>query len=196
MRNYSPFLFFLIFSFIIGANIGCSQNKKDPSLKDSPSTQNKINDSSNNQDGMGRNMMGRGMMNGAMGSGMMGNGMMSGQTGNNSSQQGGKWIAPASASKVKNPVAGIAAATKEGQELFNSQCVICHGPEGLGNGVAGASLSPHPANLTADSVQDQTDGAIYWKITTGNPPMASYKNVFSDRQRWDLVNYIRKLGKK
>jgi mono/diheme cytochrome c family protein len=198
MKNYSPFLFCLVFSLIMGTNIGCSQNKND-STKDSAKSQ----DSSYNQNTMGQNMRGSGMMNngrmignGMMGNGnMMGNGMMSGQ-GYNSNNQGGSWVAPKSADNLKNPVAGIVAATKKGQNIFNTQCSICHGEKGLGNGIGGASLHPHPANLTADSVQNQSDGAIFWKITTGNPPMASYKNVLSDKERWDLINYIRKLGKK
>jgi len=42
-------------------------------------------------------------------------------------------------------------------------------------------------------VQNQSDGAIYWKITNGNPPMASYKETLTEEQRWQLVNYIREL---
>jgi mono/diheme cytochrome c family protein len=208
MKNYSPFIFMVIFSLIIASNIGCSQNNKNSSSETSEKSNGTIQDSSYNQNSTGRKMMGNGRMSGSMGAGgmmangnmtgrgnMMGSGMMMNQ-GNNSNIQGGSWIAPKSAEKLKNPVAGIAEATKKGQNIFNTQCAVCHGEKGIGNGIAGASLHPHPANLTADSVQSQSDGAIYWKITTGNSPMASYKNSLSDKERWDLVNYIRKLGKK
>ena len=48
--------------------------------------------------------------------------------------------------------------------------------------------------LSAENKLDP-DGAIFWKITNGRPPMASYKLALKDSQRWQLVNYIRELGK-
>jgi mono/diheme cytochrome c family protein len=200
MKNYSLFLFLLIFSLIIGADVSCSQNNEETS-KEPVQSQNNTHDSAYNntirRDMSGNRMIGNNMKSEHMMNkgNMMGNGMMV-NMGNNSNNQGGSWIAPKSADNLKNPVAGIVAATKKGQNIFNTQCAVCHGQKGLGDGIAGASLHPHPANLTADSVQTQSDGAIYWKITTGNSPMASYKNSLSDKERWDLVNYIRKLGKK
>ena len=71
---------------------------------------------------------------------------------------------------------------------------ICHGTKGAGNGVAGASLKPKPANFTLKEIQAQSDGAIFWKITEGRTPMAAYK-MLSDTQRWQLVSYIRTLKK-
>ncbi|MGE5432139.1 MAG: c-type cytochrome [Syntrophomonadaceae bacterium] len=109
---------------------------------------------------------------------------------------GTNWAAPESADKLKNPMKGNAKATKDGKALFTTYCVSCHGNEGAGNGVAAASLVPKPKNLTAKQVQAQTDGAIYWKITTGKPPMISWQSTLSDKQRWSLVNYIRQLEKK
>ena len=109
---------------------------------------------------------------------------------------GTNWVAPKSADKVKNPLNDNAKATKDGKVLFANYCVSCHGPKGEGNGVAAASLTPRPKNLTAKQVQDQTDGALFWKITTGKPPMISWQAALSDKQRWSLVNYIRELGKK
>ncbi|MDP4176362.1 MAG: cytochrome c [Bacteroidota bacterium] len=108
---------------------------------------------------------------------------------------GTNWVAPESADKLKNPLKGNAKATKEGKSLYTTYCVSCHGNKGEGNGVASASLTPKPKNLTAKQVKDQTDGAIYWKITTGKPPMISWQSTLSDKQRWSLVNYIRALGK-
>ncbi|MGE5681610.1 MAG: c-type cytochrome [Bacillota bacterium] len=109
---------------------------------------------------------------------------------------GTNWVAPESANKLKNPLKGNSKATKDGKSLFTTYCVSCHGNKGEGNGVAAASLTPKPKNLTAKQVQDQTDGAIFWKITTGKPPMISWQSTLSDKQRWSLVNYIRELGKK
>ena len=57
-----------------------------------------------------------------------------------------------------------------------------------------AALNPKPADHTSAKVQSQTDGAIFYKITTGRLPMAPYKDVLNDTQRWQLVNYIRTLA--
>jgi mono/diheme cytochrome c family protein len=105
------------------------------------------------------------------------------------------WIAPKSADAVKNPLKGNVNATAEGKKLFNQMCAICHGNKGKGDGMAGMSLNPRPTNFTKESVQAQTDGAIYWKLTEGRAPMASYKAALKPNQRWQLVNYIRTFKK-
>ncbi len=44
-------------------------------------------------------------------------------------------------------------------------------------------------------VQEQSDGALFWKITNGNPDrgMPSFSQL-PELQRWQLVLYLRKLG--
>jgi len=105
------------------------------------------------------------------------------------------WVAPKSADTLENPLKDNKDAIKKGKKLYASMCVICHGFKGKGDGVAGAALSPRPANFTSKKVQAQTDGALFWKMTNGNPPMASYKSILTKEQRWQLVNYLRTFGK-
>jgi len=105
------------------------------------------------------------------------------------------WVAPKSANAIKNPLKGKASATAEGKKLFTQMCAICHGNKGKGDGMAGMSLNPRPTNFTKSTVQSQTDGALYWKITEGRAPMASYKAALKPNQRWQLVNYIRTFKK-
>ncbi len=118
------------------------------------------------------------------------------ETNNINPQSQNPWIAPKSADKEKNPLKGNASAVKEGKKLFTTYCVACHGDKGDGNGAAAAALNPKPKDLTSKEVQKQSDGAIFWKITTGNPPMLSFKTTLTDKQRWELVNYIREIKKK
>ena len=106
------------------------------------------------------------------------------------------WTAPAGANSYKNPYSGNGTATAAGKTLYDQLCSICHGNKGKGDGLAGMTLKPRPANFRSMPVQAQTDGAIYWKITQGRPPMASYKEALTEQQRWQLVNYIRQLGGK
>jgi mono/diheme cytochrome c family protein len=106
------------------------------------------------------------------------------------------WKAPKSADSLKNPLARNLDAAKDGKNLFQTYCVTCHGDKGRGNGPASAGLNPKPADLTLKQIQKQSDGAMFWKITTGKPPMVSWKYTLSKKQRWELVDYIRQLVKK
>jgi mono/diheme cytochrome c family protein len=106
------------------------------------------------------------------------------------------WVAPKSADNLKNPLAGKLEAAKDGKNIFQTYCVTCHGDKGKGNGPSAAGLNPKPADLTLKRVQKQSDGALFWKITTGKPPMVSWKYTLSNKQRWELVDYIRQLAKK
>ena len=106
-----------------------------------------------------------------------------------------KWSAPTTADAVKNPIKGDAVATAAGKKIYDSNCAICHGLKGKGDGVAAAGLSKPPADHTSNAVQGVSDGGLFWMITTGNNPMPAYKQVYSETQRWQLVNYIRTFAK-
>jgi mono/diheme cytochrome c family protein len=109
--------------------------------------------------------------------------------------QAAVFTAPASADAMANPLKGNADATAAGKKIYDSNCSICHGAKGMGDGVAAAGLSKPPANHTSQAVQKLSDGALYWMITNGNAPMPAYKATYTDTQRWQLVNYIRTLAK-
>jgi mono/diheme cytochrome c family protein len=104
----------------------------------------------------------------------------------------GEWIAPASADTIKNPFKGDAASIEKGKKLYIKNCTVCHGDKGKGDGIAAAGLTPKPADHSSEKIQKQSDGVLYWKISTGRPPMASYKS-FSPAERWALINYLRTL---
>jgi len=109
--------------------------------------------------------------------------------------QSNKWIAPKEADNMLNPYSGNEEAAAKGKVTYMQICSVCHGDKGKGDGIAGVSLNPLPSDLTSDIVQSQSDGAIFWKMTNGNPPMAAYKDILSDEQRWQLVTYIRTFKK-
>ena len=110
-------------------------------------------------------------------------------------KESGEWKAPAEANQLVNPLKENPDAVKAGKKLYKQQCAICHGVTGKGDGVAGMTLTPRPASFHSERVRNETDGALFWKITYGNPPMAAYKDVLTEEQRWQLVNYIRSLSK-
>ncbi|TAL56857.1 MAG: cytochrome c [Bacteroidetes bacterium] len=106
-----------------------------------------------------------------------------------------EWKAPASANTMKNPLPYNEESIQKGKSIFVSTCVPCHGDKGKGDGIASIGLKTKPGNLISAKVQSQTDGAIFWKITKGKAPMPNYDCILTEEQRWQLVNYIRKLAK-
>lgn len=115
--------------------------------------------------------------------------------GNLKAQARKPWKAPESANFLKNPLAGNKAVLADAKKLYTTFCSPCHGITGKGNGLAASSLNPKPADHTSARVQAQSDGALYWKMTQGRAPMPSYKLSLTDRQRWELVDYIRSLAR-
>jgi|SRR5215469_369789 len=103
-------------------------------------------------------------------------------------QQDSKWQAPADVASRPNPLANRPETAGGGQKLFRRNCVECHGADGSG------LAKKHAADLQLSSVQQQSDGVLFWKITNGNPDrgMPSFSK-FPELQRWQLVLYLRTL---
>ena len=91
-----------------------------------------------------------------------------------------------------NPLGADAAAA--GAEVFKTNCESCHGPQGHGDGPAGAALDPAPKNL-AELQATAGDDYLYWRINTGKEgtSMVAWKGVLTDEQIWQAVAYIRTL---
>jgi len=76
-------------------------------------------------------------------------------------------------------------------------CASCHGPSGKGDGSM-ALAGGTPSNL-ADETWDHgsSDGEIFVVIRDGvSSDMESYKDKLTEKQMWQLVNYIRSLSPK
>ncbi len=110
-----------------------------------------------------------------------------------SSAQDNNWSAPVEADKLENPVANDAKAIAKGKKIYYQICAVCHGRTGVGNGPNAKTLKIKPADHTNPKFHEQSDGALYYKISKGRDPMPSYNEVFSKTQRWQLVAYIRTL---
>ncbi len=109
-------------------------------------------------------------------------------------QDGGRWVAPPAADKIKNPYPVEPLTLTQGEELFVMYCSPCHGENGYGDGAAGGAMGIKPANFHAPVVQKQSDGALFWKLTEGRGNMPPFKESLSEEQRWQLIAYLRKLG--
>ncbi len=84
-----------------------------------------------------------------------------------------------------------------GKKVFASNCAICHGPEGKGDGAAGAGLNPKPRNLVEGGWKQGGDSISHYKtLQTGVPggSMASFKHL-PKGDRWALVQFIHSITK-
>lgn len=85
-------------------------------------------------------------------------------------------------------------AADEGSALYRQNCEMCHGEDGRGDGPAGASLIPPPADLHALNAT-AADDYLYWRIAEGKPGtgMFAWKGILPEDDLWKLVAYIRTL---
>lgn len=93
-----------------------------------------------------------------------------------------------------NPIPRTKANLLRGQQLFNTYCIVCHGPYGEGDGYVVPKF-PRPPSLQSDKIRGYADGSIYHVITMGQNLMSSYASQIAQEDRWKVVHYIRALHK-
>ncbi|HSB60519.1 MAG TPA: c-type cytochrome [Vicinamibacteria bacterium] len=106
----------------------------------------------------------------------------------------------------ENPVRASPRALAAGRTLWRIHCETCHGTAGKGDG-PNARLHERrrghaPRDLTDPDLQENlTDGEIFWRLSNGiiegeNIIMPSFeKKISSETARWQLVIFVRELGR-
>ena len=92
---------------------------------------------------------------------------------------------------IPNPVPVTEASLANGRKHFQINCAVCHGANADGqtpNSRYGLISIP----LTADITKNRTDGYIFGMIRNGRGTMPTYNRI-EERDRWDVVNYVRAL---
>lgn len=97
--------------------------------------------------------------------------------------------APEKARAKRNPQEKDPDAVAAGKGLFEQHCSECHGNDGYG--------TKKGPSLHANAVQDASSGAIFWILTNGvvRRGMPVWSKL-PEPQRWQLVSFIKSLGKK
>jgi mono/diheme cytochrome c family protein len=97
---------------------------------------------------------------------------------------------------MTNPLPHTQATLERGAKVYASNCVACHGQQGLDDGPVGRALSPAPGNLAwlSDMPMGQWDPFIYWTVAEGGAPfgtaMPAFKDSLSKDQIWAVTAYI------
>lgn len=107
-------------------------------------------------------------------------------------EEGGHTV-PNEAAAVPNPISASDESMASGGEIFATNCALCHGETGEGDGPAASALAVPPADLHEDHVQVLTDGALFYIISHSSPesPMPAWEDVLDEDERWHVVNFLR-----
>lgn len=103
------------------------------------------------------------------------------------------WIVPDDQKAVVAPMKFTPEMQKQGEQAYLKNCQSCHGLPGKDNW---AKLAPPPGDLTKDKAQANTDGELFYKITTGKSPMPEFRNIIPEEELWHIVAFIRSFNQK
>ena len=93
----------------------------------------------------------------------------------------------------KNPLAGQNSkeVLEVGQKFYETNCMICHGMGGMGDGTVASKMAKAPPSLMSAKIRGWNDGGIYHVISVGQGNMGPYASHIPQAYRWQVVNYIR-----
>jgi cytochrome c5 len=77
--------------------------------------------------------------------------------------------------------------------VFETYCMVCHGPSAEGNGPAVQHGFPAPPSLRFGKALNMQDGHIFHIITNGFRKMPSYASQIEPNDRWLAIAYVRSL---
>ena len=80
-----------------------------------------------------------------------------------------------------------------GQERYNINCIVCHGPVGAGDGMVVRRGFPQPPTYHDDRLRNAPVGHFFDVITNGWGKMGPYAHMITPADRWAIVAYIRTL---
>ena len=99
---------------------------------------------------------------------------------------------PESARFVRSPIAPTADNIAAGRQIYQTNCSVCHGPAGKGNGPLAATLNPRPVDLTVHA-RLHTEGEFFYWVSNGIPgsAMPKWDAQYNEAQRWQVVAFVR-----
>jgi len=94
----------------------------------------------------------------------------------------------------KDPVRFTDLSADRGKKLYGSHCSMCHGEKADGKGDLAEEMKIQPPDLTNhELLTKRTDGELFAIIGGGSDIMPGEKERMPEKQRWQIVNYLRSV---
>ncbi|MFN8241376.1 MAG: cytochrome c [Bacteroidales bacterium] len=103
------------------------------------------------------------------------------------------WEVPADRKGKLSPFRFTDDTRKAGETLYMLNCKSCHGNPGKGD--FQATLKPTPADPATEKIQNNLDGELFYKVSTGRGPMPSFRNSLSSNEIWTVIAFLRGFRK-
>lgn len=96
---------------------------------------------------------------------------------------------------LANPVAANEASLARGKVMYDRNCAVCHGANGMSDQAPILPRLPLMGafNLASGAAVGFSDGYLYAMIRIGRGLMPSYGHRITHYDRWHIVNYVRQL---
>ena len=97
--------------------------------------------------------------------------------------------------KVPEPWVSSDDMIAHGKKVFASNCALCHGAEGKGDGAGGQGLNPKPRNLVEGKWTQGAGPIAHFKVLQNGIPgtsMASWSHI-KVGDRWAIVHFIQSI---
>lgn len=94
--------------------------------------------------------------------------------------------------ELSSPVPESDETLAEGNALYETFCLVCHGVAGQGDGPLVPKI-PNPPSYGSRRIQEMRPGQIFHVITVGSGRMPSYASQISAGERWKIVHYVGSL---
>ena len=93
-----------------------------------------------------------------------------------------------------NPIPPDDVSVSAGREIFEAECVSCHGPTGRGDGPLAATLDPPPLDLVIH-VPLHPDDALFGFVFNGieGTGMPAFGDRYGELDTWHIINFIQTL---
>jgi len=93
--------------------------------------------------------------------------------------------------------AGAAGDAAKGKPIYEKHCLVCHGPQGKGDGPTGTLVKPPAANFTAEPSKKKSEADMREAVEKGRlgTAMGPWKGLLSPADLEDVLAYVMTLRK-
>jgi mono/diheme cytochrome c family protein len=82
----------------------------------------------------------------------------------------------------------------KGKLIYETNCLMCHGGGGKGDGPISAALKPPATNLTSPKTRAKSDKDLLTVIQDGRGVMPAWKFQLKEQDTQNVLAYIRSFG--